>query len=417
MADIFISYKRTDVATAVQLAKLFEQFGWSVWWDSRLTAGEQWDVAIEREIKLARCVVVIWSPDSIDPVSARWVHTEAHEGLQRNILVPVLIRGAAPPFAFKLIQTSDLSIWSGSGADAAVNPAIVAVRTVLDRTPVRPSPAPAQTIATASSAGTFGRYVWGSASSIGSEEHQEDKLLIWHRRLPPRMAMMEEDAQLLALIADGMGYEGSGQLASRCASEGFVGAYVGMHEQPTRERLRAGLAEANGAIALQARHDPRARGMGSTLMACTFDQSGCQWISVGDNVLLLYRDGEVARVTEDHSLAPLLDELARAGRITRAEALSDPRRYQLRAALTGDDIALVDLSTHPLVIEPGDIFVLASASLNAISEDEVSRIVSAYMGDGVQGVADALVRSVVALCVPKQPNLTVAAIRVADRSS
>lgn len=128
MADIFISYKRADRERAAQIAALLEQEGWTVWWDTRIVDGDRWDATIEREINAARCVVVIWSPSSIDNEKAYWVHIEAHNGRERGILVPISIGGAAPPFAFKLIQTRNLSDWHGTSRDGAAGEFLANVR-------------------------------------------------------------------------------------------------------------------------------------------------------------------------------------------------------------------------------------------------------------------------------------------------
>jgi formylglycine-generating enzyme required for sulfatase activity len=119
MAHIFVSYKRADAARAARIVALLEAEGWSVWWDTRLSGGEHWDAVIERELEAARCVVVVWSPSSIDRDKAYWVHLEAHHGRERGILVPVTIEGSMPPFAFKLIQARDLTHWNGAAREGA----------------------------------------------------------------------------------------------------------------------------------------------------------------------------------------------------------------------------------------------------------------------------------------------------------
>src|SRR5262245_17891526 len=117
MADIFLSYKRTDQDRVAPIVTLLEARGWSVWWDTRIDAGEQWDEVIEREVAAARCVVAIWSAES---VNSRWVRTEASEGLERGILVPVLIDATRPPLEFKRVQSIDLTGWNrDSGAPPA----------------------------------------------------------------------------------------------------------------------------------------------------------------------------------------------------------------------------------------------------------------------------------------------------------
>ena len=90
----------------------------------------------------------------------------------------------------------------------------------------------------------------------------------------------------------------------------------------------------------------------------SFGPAGVEWVSVGDSPLLLFRQGEIALLNEDHSLAPELDRLAALGRMTPEEAKSDPRRHMLRSAVTGDELDLVDVSRRPLALEAGDYVIL-----------------------------------------------------------
>jgi adenylate cyclase len=84
MADIFLSYRRTDRDRVAPIAALLEARGWSVWSDGRINAGEQWDEVIERQVNAAGCVVAVWSFQS---VNSRLVRAEAAEGLERGVLV------------------------------------------------------------------------------------------------------------------------------------------------------------------------------------------------------------------------------------------------------------------------------------------------------------------------------------------
>ncbi|MBK8176397.1 MAG: SUMF1/EgtB/PvdO family nonheme iron enzyme [Rhodospirillales bacterium] len=111
MADVFISYARSDCAKAERLARLLTKRGWSVWWDSSLKAGEIWDEVIERQLNTARCVLVLWSRQS---VARRWVRAEASEGLSRGILVPAVLEPGRIPLQFRQVQAEDLTGWDGS---------------------------------------------------------------------------------------------------------------------------------------------------------------------------------------------------------------------------------------------------------------------------------------------------------------
>jgi len=110
MSDIFISYARADKEIAALLANAFSRKGWSVWWDREIPPGKSFDEVIENALNSARCVIVLWSKDS---VSSRWVKTEAAEGASRGILVPALIEKVQIPLEFKRIEAADLSDWQG----------------------------------------------------------------------------------------------------------------------------------------------------------------------------------------------------------------------------------------------------------------------------------------------------------------
>jgi TIR domain len=111
MADIFISYSRGDQAKAENLAGIFSRNGMSVWWDRQIPPGATFDEIIEKAIRSAKCVIVLWSKES---VKSRWVKAEAGEAVSFGTLVPVLIQGGAEiPMEFKRIQTTNLSDWQG----------------------------------------------------------------------------------------------------------------------------------------------------------------------------------------------------------------------------------------------------------------------------------------------------------------
>jgi protein phosphatase len=250
------------------------------------------------------------------------------------------------------------------------------------------------------------------AATQGARHHQEDAAALWPGPATTGLpfAAPAEDGKLIAVLADGMGGHAGGSLASRTVCTSFLAAFA-REVAPQRERLRAGLLAANHAISLHVEQNRALEGMGSTLIGCAFGADGLEWISVGDSPLYLWRRGEMAPLNEDHSLAPLLDELARGGRISPEEARSDPRRHMLRAAVTGDDIDLVDLSHKPLALDAGDHIVLASDGIHTLETAEITRIITAWVSDGPQAVANALVRGVESIRDPHQDNFTVVVVR------
>jgi len=110
--DVFISYARKDKRQVKRLADaLTSTKGWSVWWDERLRSGERFSREIQDALNQSRCVLVVWSPRSVD---SDWVCAEAAEGWQRAILVPVQFEPCEPPMPFRQTETADFSAWDGT---------------------------------------------------------------------------------------------------------------------------------------------------------------------------------------------------------------------------------------------------------------------------------------------------------------
>lgn len=109
MADIFLSYAREDLAWASRMATALTERGWSVFWDRGIPTGKSFDAVIERELELARCVIVLWSRNSI---GSDWVKAEAGEGVRRGVLTPAWIEDVRIPLEFRRLQTARLIGWT-----------------------------------------------------------------------------------------------------------------------------------------------------------------------------------------------------------------------------------------------------------------------------------------------------------------
>jgi hypothetical protein len=110
MAEVFISYANRDLDRARQLAERLAAHGYEVWWDRTIPPGRVFDEVIQEALHAAKCVIVLWSAES---VRSNWVKTEAAEGMSPERLVPAFIERVQPPIEFKRIQAADLSDWSG----------------------------------------------------------------------------------------------------------------------------------------------------------------------------------------------------------------------------------------------------------------------------------------------------------------
>jgi PPM family protein phosphatase len=235
-------------------------------------------------------------------------------------------------------------------------------------------------------------------ASQGARSYQEDAA-----------AVRPDAGGLIAALADGMGGHAGGAVASELASTTFLGAYAASPGEAD-ERLSEALLSANTAIAREADASPSLHGMGCTLVGVAFLPGGMNWISVGDSPLYLIRAGALSRLNEDHSLAPEIDRLAEMGRISWADAKTDPHRHVLRSALTGTEIEMIDRPRAPLSLEAADTVIIASDGIHSIAEAEIARIVAA--APTPDAAAEALLAAVAAADDPHQDNTTVVVVRV-----
>lgn len=106
MADIFLSYASEDADRVKPFVELFEEQGWSVWWDPHIRCGQRWTAEIEHALTAASCVVVIWTEAS---VRSEWVETEASWAREQAVLVPVLLEEVEVPLQFRLVEAARLT--------------------------------------------------------------------------------------------------------------------------------------------------------------------------------------------------------------------------------------------------------------------------------------------------------------------
>lgn len=127
MADVFVSYARSDRNRVAPLVAAIEARGWSVWWDPRITPGQEFDRLIDAEIRVARAVLVAWTPASVD---SRWVRGEAREGADRGILVPVRFDRATLPIDFRAFHSIDVD---PIAPEAAIEEMLQAIAALVSR--------------------------------------------------------------------------------------------------------------------------------------------------------------------------------------------------------------------------------------------------------------------------------------------
>ncbi|MGH9138411.1 MAG: Stp1/IreP family PP2C-type Ser/Thr phosphatase, partial [Acidimicrobiales bacterium] len=224
-----------------------------------------------------------------------------------------------------------------------------------------------------------------------------------------RIRQNNEDAAVTAdglwAVADGMGGHKGGEVASAVAVEILQQAFRG-HDH-TEQALVDATEAANAAVHAAATDDPDLFGMGTTLVAIAqTDDDELAYVNVGDSRIYLLRDGELQRLTSDHSL---VEELVREGSLTPEEAKVHPKRNIVTRALGIEPRVEVDSAT--ITPYTGDRYLLCSDGLfDEIDEDRIASV--------LRRLADAgeAARELVRLAVEHggRDNVTVVVVDVID---
>lgn len=133
MADVFISYKSERRAAAQHLARVLELHGFSVWFDYGLYSGRDFGRQIERELRAAQAVIVLWCKLSVD---SEWVFAEAYKAKEMEKLLTTQIEAANIPVPFNIADTIDLAKWDGAPRSHALDRLLAEITRLVGRDPM-----------------------------------------------------------------------------------------------------------------------------------------------------------------------------------------------------------------------------------------------------------------------------------------
>lgn len=244
---------------------------------------------------------------------------------------------------------------------------------------------------------------------IGARERQEDAVIA---HATPRG---EAD---VVVLSDGMGGHDAGDVASQIIVAEVLGRMFCAAGHPGRlsekgpETLLAAVDGANDSLRDHARIARPQDGMGGTVVSTLITGGALRWVSVGDSPLFLYRRGKLWRLNADHSLAPQIDLMAAQGELDADAARTHPDRGVLTSALTGNRIAKVDCPTEPLPLRDGDIVLVASDGIQALSDADLTRLLRRNRNCDARVIADRLMAAVQARRAEDQDNVSVAVTRI-----
>ena len=196
----------------------------------------------------------------------------------------------------------------------------------------------------------------------------------------------------MAVVADGMGGHSSGEVASAFAIQTIKEYYARTkggrdvdetlrarmpawpftrkHDHIEEKRLVQAVMLSNDVIHGHALENPACQGMGTTIVGGYFIETGMWLIHVGDSRAYRIRNGEMKRITRDHSLA---DEYVQMGILRDDELEYFPYKNVITRAVGLADS--VEPDVRFIGIRPGDLYVFCSDGLtDPLSDAEIKAI-------------------------------------------
>jgi len=212
----------------------------------------------------------------------------------------------------------------------------------------------------------------------------------------------------LFVVADGMGGAAGGAKASKLAVETIEKEWKenpapAADPEATRNWLVEAVSKANKAIYEERESNVTLKGMGTTIVAALQAENNVLEIAhVGDSRAYLLRDGKPILLTNDHSV---VHEMVRAGRLTEAQARTNPYKNLITRCLGHEE--KVEIDQIPVDLEPKDWVVLCSDGLSTVLlDDQICDVVNKESEPDL--VCDELVKQTLDGGAPD--NVTVVAI-------
>jgi serine/threonine-protein phosphatase Stp1 len=181
-------------------------------------------------------------------------------------------------------------------------------------------------------------------------------------------------------VADGMGGHAAGDVASELVVKnlGNIEARVGI--SALRQAAEDALGRANDEI-YELSVD-KGRTMGSTVVTLLVEKDEFAYLWAGDSRAYLLRNGALRALTRDHSL---VQQLVDSGDLTPEDALNHPNSNIITRAI-GHIPNLKIEHGAAAVVQPGDIFLLASDGLTRLLSE--AEMIEAGVAGNLNALAD-----------------------------
>lgn len=206
------------------------------------------------------------------------------------------------------------------------------------------------------------RIMIGNAQTIGTREKQDDSF-----------ASHVSPYGTLAVVADGIGGFLNGNVASKITVDTFV------------EEFKKG--DVTGNITYYFQHAAKTANFeirkkfedvpcGTTLVSTLIIGNDLYWMSVGDSVIALFRDGRIIPVNRKQNVENWLEEQYFSGKIRREEAVDHPQSRRLMNYIGFDGFEGGEVSSRPVTLKKGDKVLLYSDGVETLNQIELENLLA-----------------------------------------
>jgi serine/threonine-protein phosphatase Stp1 len=201
-------------------------------------------------------------------------------------------------------------------------------------------------------------------------------------------------------VADGMGGHEAGDVASAMVTDALQRLPIVYGLDQLVDLAVDELRQVNRQLIDLGRSDGRDRTIGTTVVAVAIADGKFHCFWAGDSRAYRIRDGEIRRISRDHSL---VQDLVDAGMLAAEDAERHVNANVITRAVGVAEDLDVDTSTGDVF--PGDLFLLASDGLTRVVDDEemLSQLVSRTPEDAV----DTLIEMVMARGAPDNVSIII----------
>jgi serine/threonine protein phosphatase PrpC len=223
---------------------------------------------------------------------------------------------------------------------------------------------------------------------------------------------------LLAVLSDGIGGHRAGEIAAEMAVNIISQVVERSHADHPPATLIEAIQTASEAIRIQAMRNPEQAGMGATCACAWMIGNRLYTATVGDSRVYLIRDGQIRRLSTDHTW---IQEAIENGTLRPEEANTHPNAHVIRRYLGSPTPPEVDLrlrisdlesdaqaeANQGFLLAPGDTVILTSDGLTDLVSD--AEILAAFQ----QGDAETACRTLVNLALERggHDNITLVAFK------